>query len=70
MASQQADVQPDVTAHEDAAGRENGVRYEDAAGPEDAAGQGAKLEDVIAGQEEIFLRRQPESARMAARARG
>jgi glutamate-1-semialdehyde 2,1-aminomutase len=31
---------------------------------------GAKLADVVAEQEAIFVRRQPESARMAARARG
>ncbi len=47
MASQRADVQPDITEHED-----------------------KKLRDIIAEQEEIFLRRQPESARMAVRARG
>jgi glutamate-1-semialdehyde 2,1-aminomutase len=34
------------------------------------ASRDEKLEDIIAGQEQIFLRRQPESARMAARARG
>src|SRR5580704_8748912 len=34
------------------------------------AGRDKELEDIIAGQEQIFLRRQPESARMAARARG
>ena len=65
MASQHADVQPDVTGHEDTAARGDDIRHEDGAGQE-----GRKLEDVIAGQEEIFLRRQPESARMAARARG
>jgi glutamate-1-semialdehyde 2,1-aminomutase len=32
-------------------------------------GQRASIEDVIARQEEIFVRRQPESARLAARAR-
>ena len=47
MASQSADVQPDIAEHAD-----------------------KKLTDIIAEQEEIFLRRQPESARMAARARG
>ena len=31
---------------------------------------GRKLDDVVAEQEEIFVRRQPESARMAVRARG
>jgi glutamate-1-semialdehyde 2,1-aminomutase len=32
--------------------------------------QSADLSDIIAGQEKIFVERQPESARMAARARG
>ena len=61
MASQHADVQPDVTGHEDTAARGDNIRHEDGAGQE-----GRKLEDIIAWQEEIFLRRQPESARMAA----
>ena len=77
MASQHADVQPDVTAHEDTAAGEGNVRHEDnvrhggTAGRDDTAGhEGKNLEEIIAEQEEIFLRRQPESARMAARARG
>ena len=53
MASQRADVQPDIAQHEDVISEDDD-----------------KLTDVIAEQEEIFLRRQPESARMAARARG
>src|ERR1700745_990122 len=53
VASQRADVQPDIAQHEDVISEEDD-----------------KLTDLIAEQEEIFLRRQPESARMAARARG
>ena len=50
MASQHADVQPDVTGHEDTAAART------TSGTQDGAGhQGKKLEDVIAEQEKIFL---------------
>jgi glutamate-1-semialdehyde 2,1-aminomutase len=39
-------------------------------GPGDTEHQDKKLADIIAEQEAIFVRRQPESARMAAQARG
>jgi glutamate-1-semialdehyde 2,1-aminomutase len=38
--------------------------------PDVTVRQDRKLKEIIAGQEEIFLRRQPESARMAVRAGG
>jgi glutamate-1-semialdehyde 2,1-aminomutase len=38
-------------------------------GPDDTGHQDQKLADIIAEQEAIFVRRQPESARLAARAR-
>jgi glutamate-1-semialdehyde 2,1-aminomutase len=46
------------------------VDIREIAGRDVTAYQDKKLEDIIAEQEEIFLRRQPESARMAVRARG
>jgi glutamate-1-semialdehyde 2,1-aminomutase len=53
------------------ASQHGGARSPSADTSENPGGhQDSKLEDVIARQEEIFLRRQPESARMAARARG